>query len=951
MLEGRGHARLVCVMSVTFDSSLLTAYYNARSGVGTSASGTSSSAAAAKKYAPTAPWTPSANKTLSNDTALMSAAVKNAMLGHKLVDENAAKLDLTGASDDYRKLFALYQGLDTLNGVANQINSKGLTSADKDRIKSVFAKGLAEVASYAEGLKLDQIRITRGEATDKAQTKVGVPKVPADYVTPNLVSGDVSKPVDAFQGDVKFNISVKRVGVTHDIAIDLSEMGSTPRNMANVVNFINDKLSDAGVATRVASLRTPGGDRTVQINGKAVKVGTNPDSWALKVKVDSGDTVTFEPVKTAGSVYVAQSVGNPDPDGKTSTNDGVTNRQILKFQTDTTDVPAPAQATGEANWVDGRLWSEDMDKTVGAVHATQVGPDGSVYVLADVTGQVSGQDIKGTQDVALMKYDSAGKLIYTRTLGAASNASGLALAVSADGQVAVAGKVTGALSGATEGALNSGSTGSFATNTDSFVSVYDEEGQEVWTQRRGARQNDEATSIAFGPAGEVYVAGRAQSALPGTSSLGGWDSYIEGFKADDKGKVATLFTQAVGSAGADRPGGLVVDGGSLILANNENGRAVLRRFDVSGGAPVETGVRDLGDLQGGEISGLALNDSGQVIIAGSTKNGGLDAGDVTRALSGGTDAFVAQVSADLTPTAGDSLAYYGGSGDDKVTGLAVSDGKVFLLGQAGSDLPDQAAVGKKDGFLTQIDVAAGTVEWSRRFTGKDGYATPTAIAADSVGASVLDRIGLPQGTLSGVGSQQITALTSIRAGDQFQVRAGEGSPAKTVTIDANETLETLANKVRRASSYQAKVEIVTVDGTRRLKVTPVNPRSTLEFFEGKSGKDALSLLGVSEGVVRSTTTNKDGKTVPADGGGQIFGLKMDKDLKLDTANDVSHTLAELATAMGVIRDAYKELKDLATPASVKNAEKAKTAAGQAPAYLTNQIANYQAALDRLTGGG
>lgn len=938
-------------MSVSFDSSILTAYYNARSGVSTAASGGSTGATTTTKYAPTAPWSSSGTKTVSNDSSLMSLAVKNAMLGRKLVDENAAQLDLAGASQDYRKLFALYQSLDTLNGVANQINSKGLTSIDKDRIKSVFAKGLAEVTAYAEGLKLDQIRVTRGEATDKVQTSVGVPKVAPAYVTPALVSGDVSQPVDAFQGDVKFNISVERVKVTHDIAIDLNEMGSTPRNMANVVNFINDKLADAGVATRVASLRTPGGDRTVQVNGKTVKVGTNPDSWALKVKVDSGETVAFQPVKTAGSVYVAQSVGNPDPDGKASTNDGVTNRQLLKFQTDTTDVTAPNQATGEANWVDGRLWSEDMDKTVGTVHATQVGPDGSVYVLADVTGKVSGQDIKGTQDVALMKYDSAGKLVFTRTLGAASTASGLALAVSADGDVAVAGKVTGLLSGATEGAMNSGATGSFATNSDSFVTVYDENGQEQWTQRRGARLNDEATSIAFGANGEVYVAGRSQSALPGATALGDWDSYIEGFKADAKGKVSTLFTQSVGSSGADRPGGLVVDGDSLVLANNESGRAVLHRFDVSGAAPVETGVRDIGDLQGGEISGLALNDTGQVVIAGSTRNGALDAGDVTRSLSGGSDAFVAQISADLTPTTGDSLAYYGGAGDDKVTGLAVSDGKVFLLGQAGSDLPDQAAVGKKDGFLTQIDVATGDIAWSRRFTGKDGYATPTAIAADSVGASVLDRIGLPQGTLSGIGSQQITALTSIRAGDQFQVRAGEGSPAKTVTIEAQDTLETLANKVRRASNYQAKVDIVTVDGTRRLKVTPINPRSTLEFFEGKTGKDALSLLGVSEGVVRSTTTNKDGKTVPADGGGQIFGLKMDKDLKLETASDISHTLAELATAMGVIRDAYKELKDLATPASVKNAEKAKTASGTVPAYLSNQISNYQAALDRLTGGG
>lgn len=941
-------------MAVSFDTSLLTSYYNARAGITDATNSAGSSSAPAKQYAPTPPWTPSAVHTVSNDTSLMTAAVKSAMAGQKLIDENAAKLDLAGASEDYKKLFALYQGMDTLNGVANQINGKGLTSIDKDRIKSAFSKGLAEVVSYTEGLKLKQIRVTRGDAMDKAQMSVGVAKSQPAYSTPPLVSGDVTQPVAAFQGDVKFDISVKRVGVTHDIQIDLSEMGATPRNMANVVNFINDKLSASGVATRVASQRTPGGDRNVTVGGKSVKVGTNPDSWALKINVDSGDTVTFKPAATAGAVYVAQTVGNPNPvtttdaKGKTTTTPAVTNAQIVKFQTDTTDVASPTQPAGAANWVDGRAWATDAEKSVGTVHATKVGSDGSVYVLADVTGQVSGQNIKGDQDVALLKYDSAGKLLYTRTLGAASNASGLALAVSDSGQIAIAGKVTGTLDGAINGGLNSGDSGSFAKDSDSFVSVMDANGQDLWTQRRGARQNDEATDIAFGADGSVYVAGRSQTTMPGGSQIGGWDSYVEGFKADAKGKVSTLFTTTVGSTAADRPGGLVVDGNSLILANNEAGRAVLHRFDLSSGTPTETGTRDLGDLQGGDIAGVAMNGD-QVVVAGSTANGGLNAGTVTRAISGGTDAFVAQVKADLTTGAADSVAYYGGAGEDKVTGMAVAGGQVYIAGQAGTDLPGEAAVGKKDGFIAQIDATTGDVGFARRFSGAGGYAAPTAIAASTTGASVLDRIGLPQGTLNMTDSQQLTAVSSVRAGDQFQVRASATGTMKTVSIDANDTLDTLATKVRRALGYQAKVEITTVDGSKRLKVTPVSPRDTFEFFAGATGKDALALLGLNEGVVRTTTTNKDGKSVPADGNGQIYGLKMDKNLKLDSAQDVSHALAEIATAMGVIRTAYQDLKTAAQPASVANA--AKAASGPVPAYLTNQIASYKDALARLTGNG
>ncbi len=44
-----------------------------------------------------------------------------------------------------------------------------------------------------------------------------------------------------------------------------------------------------------------------------------------------------------------------------------------------------------------------------------------------------------------------------------------------------------------------------------------------------------------------------------------------------------------------------------------------------------------------------------------------------------------------------------------------------------------------------------------------------------------------------------------------------------------------------------------------------------------------------------------------------------------------------------------DLKTEATPKSVLDAQKAAQTGGKVPAYLTNQIANYQAALDRLGG--
>ena len=921
-------------MTIGIDSSVLLNFYQARAGVGaTGAGGTSK-----PQVAPTAPW-----KTPPTP-AQTSAAVKAAMAGHSYIDESAAKLDLPGASQDYKKLFALYQGLDTLSNVASQINGKNLTGLEKGQISSTFHRGLSEVTDYIANLKLEKVRLVEGEVGISEKAKLAVPNAAKTYVTPPLVNS-TSAEVPAFQGNVVFNISIKRVNTTFNIPIDLAGMNATPRTIGNVINYMNDQLQAAGVETRFQSTRVPGQPRTITAGGKTVTLPPTSDQWALTVKRGSSEAVTFSAPQTAGAVYVAQTVGDPDPDKKASTADSTVRQQLLKFQTDTVDVPPPLQPPGEANWVDGRVFSDTLDATVGAVHATQVGPDGSVYVLADVTGATSGQAIRGSQDVALLKYDSAGKLLYTRTLGAADKASGLGLAVSASGQIAVAGSITGALNGSVDGALNS--TGAFAGSSDSFVSLYDTSGQEIWTERRGARKDDSASQVAFGADGTVYVAGRSASALPGATAGGGWDGYIEAFKTGATGKPQTLFTQTVGGAGVDKPQGMVVDGTALVTASLEDGHAILRRFDVSGGAPVLLATRDLGDLQGGDIAGLAL-DGNQIVLAGSTANAGFGSATVTNPLAGGVDAFAMRLSSDLSPGAGDNIAFYGGSGDDKATSLAVAGGEVWLGGSAGTDLPGQPPVGTKDGFLANLDVDAGTVGWSRRFTGANGRAAPTAIAVDPAGASVLDRIGLPSGLMDLSASPQLTAVSAVRAGDQFTIGTSNG-PTRTITIDAHETLDTLAQKIRRASGFQAKVAIGTSNGARSLTITASTGSALIEIGPGKDGKDALPLLGLPPGVVRQTTTI-GGVTAPADGKGTIYGLSLGTDLKLTSKEQIAHALADVTTAMGIIRRAYKDLVAAASPKPPETTAKAQSH-GPVQVYLTNQIANYQAALNRLTGGG
>lgn len=935
-------------MVTSIDSSLLLSFYTSKLGASGSGSVAASSSSASKKVAPTAPWQS------AQSAQQASAAVTAALAGHKLINENAAKLDLPGASTDYKKLFALYNGLETLGDMAQAVQKKGISDIDKQRLQETFNAGLKEVQAYVDQAQLDKVRLTTGTVTSTStKTTVPVQATQTEYVTAPIYAGTSADDVPAFQGNVQFTINVKRSGVTHAISIDLNDLGSQPRSMANVVSYINDKLAAEGVDTRFRTVRTPGAENTIKAGGQTIKTGTyGPDQWAFKV-VPNGESVSFAATDTAPAVYMSQQVGDPNPDGKASTNDGVVQQQLLKFQTDDSVVDAPVQGPNDTNWVDGRDFAKTLGSEVKTVRATKVAPDGSVYVLADVTGKTAGQDIAGSQDVALLKYDSAGNLQFTQTLGASDTATGLGLAVSADGkQVAVVGSVTGTLNGAIDGPLNSGPTGAFADQTDSFVTVYNANGEEQWTERRGASQADEASQVSFGADGTVYVMGRTKSAIPGSTTVGDWDSYLTAFSPpDSKGKIAVPFAQAFGTSAADKPAGLAVDGNTLITASVEGGHGILRRFDISSGTPVLAATKDLGDLQAGDITGLAI-DNGKVIVAGSTSNGALQGGTITNAYSGGTDAYVASFSEDLGGNPADTISYYGGSGDDHATALSVSNGKVFIAGSAGSDLPNEPAVGKKDGFLAQIDTTDGSVAWSRRFTGKDGFAAPSSIAVSDAGASSLDRLGLPTGAILQTPSAYLTTSSSLRAGEQFKVQVGTQS-AQTITIDNNETLDTLAQKIRRATGFQADVTIgLNASGVRGLSIKPNNNRTVLEFTPGSADKDALGLLGIPSGIVDVTTVNKAGKVLPADGKGQIYGLGIASGVNLDTTQDATHAANLIAQAQTAIRTAYKDLIATLNPQiAQQQQEAAKKATGKVPAYLTNQIANYQAALDRLTGGG
>lgn len=358
---------------------------------------------------------------------------------------------------------------------------------------------------------------------------------------------------------------------------------------------MNDKLQAEGLATRFETKRIPGQERTTTVNGKTISLGKTPDSWALNLKLDSSEVVNLAPAATVPAIYIAQKAGDPDPDKKPSTQDAVLSNQLLKFQTGAESLAPPDPLPAPTPLAAGQLWSETIDPALVSVRSMQTLGDGSVLVLSDVTGEMGGQIVRGDRDVVLQKFVSAGKLLFSRDLGASDEASGLSMAVADDGRIAIAGKVKGRLEGATAGSV----TELKCVNIDSSVTVFNAAGEEAWTQRRGSVGDDEAAQLAWDASGKLYVAGNTTSGQGGQSGLGLSDVYLETYETGADNKVTYTVASVTGDAGKDVARGLLVDGTNLYLASNEGGFGVVRSFDISGGAPVQQNSRNIGSLAGG----------------------------------------------------------------------------------------------------------------------------------------------------------------------------------------------------------------------------------------------------------------------------------------------------------------------------------------------------------------
>ncbi|MBV8979109.1 MAG: hypothetical protein JO261_05375 [Alphaproteobacteria bacterium] len=896
----------------SFDPSTLLGYYQSRLPV---APQQSLSATAAKTNSATAhdalPWESTPPDKQARDAEVLSAT--------SILDTRKVPLSATSADakteEDNQKLFSLYSAVNNLSYLAGMAHRDGMTTGQLAGFNSRFQSGLQQLRDFVAKTSFNNFTLQATAPSASATSSAGVAFGSFTYGTRTLTT-------DANQGTAlpgldpsqRFTITVKKGDVSTDVFIDLSQANG-PLTIDNLVSTVNRQLSAAGFSSRLHKVLTKG---TLDDPKTA--------SYGMQVAPAGSETLSFSSPDAAPALYVAGNSGLAAATSKTPADQqgrlvklaDLSSTQTASFSA--TARPTSGLTTAAASVVDG---------------------DGNVYVVGNATGDFGKQINQASQDVYITKYDSAGNVTWTRMLGSAGTASGYGLALDPLGGVVVSGSTTAQL----------GTTAVGDGNTDSFVARYDANGGQSWVKQVQTLADNQAASVSVDASGSIYVGGQVKGVVgSGQTNGGGSDAYL--VKLDAKGNI--VAEHQYGSSGNDAVAATAVtSNGGLIVASTINGDAVISKYADGDLTQPPIWQKDLGALQAGGAITSIIASNGRIYVAGTTANGALTAnGEAAVAVpgSGGTDAFVAALTDNGQSASTDTVTYAGTAASEQGNALTVgADGTVYLAGTTGGTFAGQARNNAATGNLFVSAIARdGSIAWTRQYGGADGASTGQAIAFDPQGASVLDALGLPRGTLTLNQTVDLTQATTLRAGDSFSIQI-QGATTRTakITIDRGETLGSLTAKINIELQNAGKASIAYGSGSETLKIA-VNPGVTASLLAGSRNFDALARLGLSPQTLTAPASNAKTASAHAStqGAAKAYGLGLPQDMDISTASGGGAARAQLLSVLSTIQKIYQSENKPAAAAATPFSATTSAAAQNASAA---QIQNYSTALNVLAG--
>jgi len=232
---------------VTFDSNLLSAYYNTRIQQNVLANSASVSALSTARQDPNQdivpPWDSAFDQPSFDDRLRKALAVSN------FVDLKSADLNGQDVNDDFKAMFALHKGLNYLSAIASQASDKSTNSLLLAGYDRQFQEGIGQVFDFLATFEPDDFILAAGTQADKVDANLRIERPLSQYSTGILHTGAAADPLGGLTGSEVFNISAVKGGIQQDVEIDLANV-SGDLNLNNIAAYINTELEAAGFVSR-----------------------------------------------------------------------------------------------------------------------------------------------------------------------------------------------------------------------------------------------------------------------------------------------------------------------------------------------------------------------------------------------------------------------------------------------------------------------------------------------------------------------------------------------------------------------------------------------------------------------------------------------------------------------------------------------------------------------------
>jgi len=375
------------------------------------------------------------------------------------------------------------------------------------------------------------------------------------------------------------------------------------------------------------------------------------------------------------------------------------------------DQKAPDQGGGGVSWA-VKAGATDQDIATGIARDSA----GNLYIVGEFAGSATFGSTTltstGWYDIFVAKLSSAGVFQWARGLGDSTNNDfGLGIAVDSSGNVYITGFFGGTVA---FGGTSLTSTG----DKDMFVAKLSSAGVFQWAKKGGGAYRDEGHGVAVDSSGNVFVTGDFYA----TASFGSTSLTSAGER--------DMFVTRLSSAGA------------------------FQWTRQAGGTGRDNGL------------GVAVDSSGNVLVAGHFSTTAATFGSTTLTSAGGDDLFVTRLS-----SAGvfQWARRGGGSSTDHGLGVAVdSSGNALVsgsfVGSATFGSTTLTSAGSQDAFLAKLN-SAGVFKWALGTHASPGaLAAGLGVAVDSSGNAYL------AGFFDGVAKFGSTTLTAAGSQDAFLAR-------------------------------------------------------------------------------------------------------------------------------------------------------------------------------------